>query len=110
MSGTIRIIRASAGLFKWATIGGTVYPRPYKASYMAGEDVRIEFAWRNMGGMIMNATIKVTDVDTGESVWSYTMPSTNAGDTAMMLGAAGSQIIGKMPDKATWNLKCEITP
>jgi len=108
--GTVIIVRVSAGLFKWATVGGVIYPKPYRASYVIGEDVRIEFAWRNTGGVVLNATIKVTDADTGESVWSYTMPSTDAGHMAMMLGAAGSQIIGKMPDKAIWNLRCEIIP
>jgi len=104
-SKTITVPLAAVGVMKWASVGGVAYPKPTSASYASGADVLIDFAWTNTGGATANATIKVTDVDTGGLVWSYTMPSTAAGNTALATGTK----IGTMPNK-TWNLRCDITP
>lgn len=102
----ISVVRAAAGLFKWATYGGVVYPKPVKTTYAVGENVEIDFAWTNTGGSVDKALIKVYDNDTNALVWSYTMPSTNPGVTAIAYG----NIIGKMPDKSAWSLRCDIAP
>lgn len=105
-SKTISVTRAAAGLFKWAIIGGTAYPKPTKNTYAVGESVQIDFGYKNEGGVAARATITVVDADTGATVWTYEMPSTNPGDTALASGTT----VGKMPDKAVWNLRCDISP
>jgi hypothetical protein len=98
-------LAAAPGVMKWATYGGVAYPKPTKASYAYGESVYIDFGWTNTGGTTANATITVVDTGTGATVWTYTMPSTAAGDTALAEGTK----IGTMPNK-TWNLRCDIAP
>jgi len=103
-SKTISIPLAVAGVMKWAA----GYPKPSygKTSYAVGETVNLDLSWTNTGGAAANAVVKITDVDTGATVFSSTMSfQTAAGAT---YGPA-SLSIGAMPNK-TWNLRCDITP
>lgn len=106
----ISVVRAAAGVCKWATVGGVAYPKPVKTTYGVGETVYIDFAWTNTGGATATGIIiTVIDNDTGKTVWAWPagVPlSTGPGVTAYLSG----QEIGKMPDKSAWSLRCDITP
>lgn len=103
-SKTITVSRTGvAGVLKW--LSGS--PSPVKASYAAGESVSVDCGMHNDGDVAVAPTITITDADTGASLFNYTFATKCSGKADLWIYGV---VVGKMPDKATWRLKCDLSP
>jgi len=94
---------AAPGALKW--LAGA--PSPTKSSYAAGENVALDFGVHNEGDTAAAPKVTITDADTGGLVYSYQFTTTcEAGRDLWIYGV----VIGKMPNKAQWRLRCDLSP